>query len=1124
MALEGIVDAAGLAELLKNLGAQQATGVLSFSSPMGEKQFAFLSGEVVVFSDPLAQPVRLGEFLVAQGRLSRGELEKALQIQKKAEGRPRLGDVLVEQGFVKQDDINAAVRFKVEEEIADVFTWREVRFRFEPGTEPEELEAASQRAQEAGRLHRIGVDARSLIEAAATRMDEWREIEQRLPTPYLCFKLTLKGESEFPRASEPLQRILKLVREGRTLETIIKLCFLGRVTVGKTVIRMLDEGWLLPFPSAELRTLAATHRLQNRYIDALNIYRRLLASADADAERGELQRLIAETTSALRRAKAEPEEGEAEGVVSHKDAARAFQSRQRRRRAAYVSMGVLLFLAAASGVFYLFRMVWPGKALAAYNNAVETSEQALARHRYEEALKIWVLFESSLPEDDQDTRQLVWEKLEQINHRYRAHVENLILEARLDAENGQFESAAGTCRRVLEDYPNSALRDQARRLLERAEARLAEEQRRKEMTHWEEQLSEGPKFESGRAYERAWRLYSLVAEAAPEDSAAKRLARQGLERLQLVKTRIREGYEGGLGLLREGKAEKAIEAFEAAQVDWPELEEAQKARERSVALRIRQTRLKEQLAAVRAAQDGGDTDRARGLLEGAAREFAEFEEAAAIRARLPAVDAQIRAAQELLTQAQTAEGVGRLPEAQKLYDTLLEQHRGYLAARQICLPMHLQSNPSGAKVSLNGKARGLTPLRLELPLDQPVTLRLERAGYEAREQIFTRVESEHIAFSLRLDRAAVRRIELGAPALAAPLARRGSLYVAAGPCLVALDEAGAQTLWRTRPLESGGTAPPPTGWGEAEEPALPAAAPNCLRAPPLLLDDARLLQVAPGGLLCEVQTRDGQTRTLGRLPARPLRAPLLGNSQPALGQLVLIACADGRIRAYDPGEFKAPRWEAQPDETPGAVGLLSHRLLPATAGRAASASRRGLLCGWDLVGAKKSWTLELGAELSALGRRAEPAAQEQESLTVLVTSAGGWRLVDLAAGKLLAKHDPRQPRERVWCASLGTQALYLLTHDGLLRAIPRGQLEQRELKPVWEKALEAPGLAPMLGKGMLFVATREGNLYAISAADGREYWRFRCGGRPTHLVVSGDYLYVTTAEGQLAVLEAQAGQ
>ena len=105
MHLKGELDNIGLAELFKTLADQRATGVLTVANPNGQKVIAVAEGEIAVVSDKLSDRTRLGDLLIARGKLTQSQLGEALKIQKTKEPRLKLGDLMVKYNIIQQQDI-----------------------------------------------------------------------------------------------------------------------------------------------------------------------------------------------------------------------------------------------------------------------------------------------------------------------------------------------------------------------------------------------------------------------------------------------------------------------------------------------------------------------------------------------------------------------------------------------------------------------------------------------------------------------------------------------------------------------------------------------------------------------------------------------------------------------------------------------------------------------------------------------------------------------------------------------------------------------------------------------------------------------------------------------------------
>ena len=123
MKLKGDLDSIGLASIPDSLHPTRNRRADS-NGRFRRKVIAIAHGEIAVLSDRTAERVRIGDLLVARGKMTEAQLSEALKIQRTSEQRSRLGDVLVKQNLIKPQDIAESLKFQVEEEIYELFTWK----------------------------------------------------------------------------------------------------------------------------------------------------------------------------------------------------------------------------------------------------------------------------------------------------------------------------------------------------------------------------------------------------------------------------------------------------------------------------------------------------------------------------------------------------------------------------------------------------------------------------------------------------------------------------------------------------------------------------------------------------------------------------------------------------------------------------------------------------------------------------------------------------------------------------------------------------------------------------------------------------------------------------------------
>jgi tetratricopeptide (TPR) repeat protein len=232
MAIEGPLRELGIQDVLQLLELAAKTGVLTVRSERlnDEAIVHFTRGEIV-FAVRRRSTRRLGQLLIRAGKLTRSDLERALEGQR-ADPTKRLAEILLDMEVVTAEELARQLRFQMEETIYELMSWEEGYFKFE-----ERAEIASQRL-----LARVRVD--SLLMEGARRLDEWSRLQTRVPNPEAIPALAQASE----RDVTPLEltseewEILAEVDGERDVRQIA--ADLGRSTfdIGKTLYGMVAAG------------------------------------------------------------------------------------------------------------------------------------------------------------------------------------------------------------------------------------------------------------------------------------------------------------------------------------------------------------------------------------------------------------------------------------------------------------------------------------------------------------------------------------------------------------------------------------------------------------------------------------------------------------------------------------------------------------------------------------------------------------------------------------------------------------------------------------------------------------------------------------------------------------------
>jgi len=171
MAIEGPLRELGIQDVLQLLELAQKTGVLTVRSErLNDEAIVHFSKGEIVFAVRRRSTRRLGQLLIRAGKLTRGDLDRALDKQR-SDPTKRLAEIFVDMGLVNEEELARQLRFQMEETVYELMSWEEGYFKFE-----ERGEIAKQRL-----LARVRVD--SLLMEGARRLDEWSRLESRVPSP-----------------------------------------------------------------------------------------------------------------------------------------------------------------------------------------------------------------------------------------------------------------------------------------------------------------------------------------------------------------------------------------------------------------------------------------------------------------------------------------------------------------------------------------------------------------------------------------------------------------------------------------------------------------------------------------------------------------------------------------------------------------------------------------------------------------------------------------------------------------------------------------------------------------------------------------------------------------------------
>jgi hypothetical protein len=127
MAIQGTLKTMNLTDLLQFLAAGRKSGTLKFDHDKVTKQIYFKNGSIVgsKSNDPREY---LGQLLLHYGKVDEIQLKIAREMQRTSGAK--LGEVLVQQGFLTEAEVLEVLKIRTLDTIYDLFTWTDGEFEF----------------------------------------------------------------------------------------------------------------------------------------------------------------------------------------------------------------------------------------------------------------------------------------------------------------------------------------------------------------------------------------------------------------------------------------------------------------------------------------------------------------------------------------------------------------------------------------------------------------------------------------------------------------------------------------------------------------------------------------------------------------------------------------------------------------------------------------------------------------------------------------------------------------------------------------------------------------------------------------------------------------------------------
>jgi hypothetical protein len=234
VALEGNLKDISLADMFRLLASGRKSGTLHLERKSANGKVCFDKGRVF-FASSNWNRESLGRRLVKAGVISEKQLRQALglqKIQKKEKAGRRLGQILVDEGYLDAKVLETFISDQINDTLFDLFRWDEGEIRFEADEMCEEEDIG------------VSVSVENIIMEASRRLEIWHKIREKIPSLETSFTMAAApGDKTMEIHLKPKEWMLLCYLHGqRTVRELIELTGYNDFETAKILYGMYSVG------------------------------------------------------------------------------------------------------------------------------------------------------------------------------------------------------------------------------------------------------------------------------------------------------------------------------------------------------------------------------------------------------------------------------------------------------------------------------------------------------------------------------------------------------------------------------------------------------------------------------------------------------------------------------------------------------------------------------------------------------------------------------------------------------------------------------------------------------------------------------------------------------------------
>ena len=230
MALRGNLRDFTVTQLLNLINLAHKTGTLVIEGPNEAARIAFRDGKLS-YAQIGQEDNRLASILHRSSRLSTGQL-RAIQIRAAQVSDKELGLLLINAGYLTQDDILNSLQAYLTDVVRRLFTWVEGFFRFENDMLPPDDRIT------------VRLDLENLIIEGARQLREWEQLQDEIPNLDMALKFIERPGTSMQKMNLSVEewRVVSYINPRNTIRQIGSAAKMSDLEIRRIVYGLLQAG------------------------------------------------------------------------------------------------------------------------------------------------------------------------------------------------------------------------------------------------------------------------------------------------------------------------------------------------------------------------------------------------------------------------------------------------------------------------------------------------------------------------------------------------------------------------------------------------------------------------------------------------------------------------------------------------------------------------------------------------------------------------------------------------------------------------------------------------------------------------------------------------------------------